>query len=234
MTLVEVMVAMLIAVLIMTGVAGGLIQSTKSAAGSMTEISVEAAVESYLEQMQSMPLSSLITPNQANNKPCTNPDGTPNWAAGGIIPTQKTNATQADDVLEWSNSGSGNPTIPSLSTFTPGITPAGVVDNLKEIPGDPNNPGSAPTGGWAAIWPKANLATANVTNPAPKTNNLHMNVWVWITDLSAPTPGASTANPNGNVQSVYGITVIYTWQSNNGFGPQYHMGVLHCIRSNLS
>ncbi|HXA14553.1 MAG TPA: prepilin-type N-terminal cleavage/methylation domain-containing protein [Opitutaceae bacterium] len=216
MTIIEVAVALSILGLVFAGVLGGLIQSRRLTEGSVAQSSAQAAVESYMEQMLSMPLASLTGSINGIN---TNTAPAPYQ-----IPTMKDETNT--DYLEISNNGSTTPTIPDLSTLTPGVTPttpAGIIDNLKEIPANPNNPGTLST--WTVIWPNAQLATSNQTNATPRTNNLHMNIWVWLTDLSGTTP---------NAQTVYGITMIYTWQFWDGFGTQYFMGSLRNIRSNAT
>jgi Tfp pilus assembly protein PilV len=227
-TLVEIITALFVLWLVIAGALAGLIQSRRLTEGSVAQSSAQAAVESYMEQMMSMPLASLIgTNNNGINTSNTNTyitatsGGTSTGSQWYVIPTQKDETNY--DGLEISNNGSSTPTIPDPSTLTPGktpITPAGVIDNLKEIPANPNAPGTLTT--WSALWPNA-LSTSIPTNTAtPRTNNLHMNIWVWLTDLSNTTP---------NAQAVYGITIIYTWQFWDGFGTQYFMGSLRNIRS---
>jgi type II secretory pathway pseudopilin PulG len=238
MTLVEVLMAMAVFALVSAGVMAGMIQSRRLTMGSVAQSSAQAAVESYMEQMESMNLQFLV--NSANSNPLI-----PTWTACYGIPTQQ-DSTTGSDPLVWSNTGTGTPSIPDITTLTPGVTPTGlgIVDNLKEIPANPNSSGSTTT--WNVVWPHANLstvwtsqaatptATVNETNSAPKTNNLHMNIWVWITDLSATNSIASSANPNAYAQTVYGITIIYTWQFWDGLGMQYFMGTLHSVRSKVS
>jgi prepilin-type N-terminal cleavage/methylation domain-containing protein len=245
MTLTEVMVAMLIFGLMSAGVVAGLVQSRRLTEGSVAQASAQAAVESYMDQLESMSLQQLLNLDSNNN---------PQWTPLYAIPTQKTeDPVTGLDPLVWSNIAAANPpaqgfgglpTIPQLSTLrlTPGVTPAGVVDNLKEIPADTNNPGAQTTwNGKTGIWPGANYGTANLPEDSngnviqPHTNNLHVNIWVWVSDLSDPNPAVdATLNPTGNAQAVYGITIIYTWQFNNGLGTQYYMGTLHTVRSSLT
>jgi type II secretory pathway pseudopilin PulG len=229
MTLVEVMVAMTILATVCAGLLGGMVQSRRLTEGSNAQASAQAAVESYLEQLENMDIHLLV-----GNAPQGAPSIIPNWAANYDIPTQQ-DSTLGGDPLRWSNTGTGSPAIPQLETLTPGVTPgtpAGIVDNLKEIPFNPNNQGVAAT--WASIWPNA-INTTNPDNSAnPKTNTLHMNIWVWVTDLTAANSNPSAANPTAFAQSVYGITIIYTWQFYDGFGTQYFMGTLHAVRSPIS
>jgi type II secretory pathway pseudopilin PulG len=251
MTLVEVMMALLIFGIVATGIIASLMQSRRLTEGSVAQANAQAAVESYMEQMENMLLSDLTSPYTNAGTQLVDAQGNPTFGALGIIPTRKTNAVAPDDVLVWSNTGSGTPTIPILivsgpgKNFTIGTTPTtnfpGVVDNLKEIPSTPNNPGAQTT--WAAIWPSANnespagappVTDPPRTTPTPHQNNMHLDIWVWVTDLTQPNAVTGTSNPNGNAQKVYGITMIYMWQYNSSAGLQYFLGTLHTIRSILS
>jgi hypothetical protein len=229
MTLVEVVVATFLLAVLSVGIFGGMIQSRRLTEGSNAQASAQAAVESYLEQLENMDIHLLL-----GNAPQNAPSIIPNWTANYDIPTQQ-DSTLGGDPLRWSNTGTGIPAIPELDTLTPGVTPttpAGIVDNLKEIPFNPSNQGASTT--WASIWPNAK-STANPDNSAnPMTNTLHMNIWVWITDLTTGNSNPSATNPNAFAQSVYGITIIYTWQFYDGFGTQYFMGTLHAVRSPIS
>jgi hypothetical protein len=235
MTLLEVMVAMFLLTLLSIGTAAALLQSRRLTEGSVAQANAQAAVESYMEQMENMTLKNLTCPNTSGGVQLVNAQGNPSFAAGGMIPTQKTNVV-ASDALVWSNTGAGIPTnIPLLSNVNPGVTPTsifpGVVDNLKEIPATPGNPGAPTT--WGALWPTANNPAPPVT-PAPSKNNLHMDIWVWVTDLTQPNASTDSTNKNGNAQTVYAITMIYMWQFNSPAGIQYFIGTLHSIRSPLS
>ena len=216
-----------------TGIAASLIQSRRLTEGSVAQANAQAAVESYMEQMENMLLTDLTCPFKNDGTQLADAQGNPTFGALGMIPTRKTNAVQPDDVLVWSNPAA----IPLLSNVTPGVTPTttfpGVVDNLKEIPSTPNNPGQLTT--WATLWPTANNATPAgappLATPNPSTNNLHMDIWVWVTDLSQPNAATGPGNKNGNAQTVYAITVIYMWRNSSG---EYFIGTLHSIRSSLS
>jgi len=84
---------------------------------------------------------------------------------------------------------------------------------------------------WPTVWPVANNYPSRAygstesggVNPSPTTltpglNDLHMNIWVWITSLTASDPKAS---------KVFVITLVYTWQVRDG-------GKLHYLRGSLS
>ena len=214
MTLVEVMVALTIVVMVFAGTLAGLVQSRRLTEGSLAQSNAQAAVASYMEQLKSMPIYQLIgDPNQTVDNAG---NYTPNLGASFSLPTIQNDSTAGADPLMTSNGTA----IPTISSLIPGQTPTGVIDNLKEVPANPSNPGSATT--WNAVWPAAQLSTANETNTTPMSNNLHVNIWVWVTDLS----GTSTY-----AQNVYGITMIYTWQFKDGLGTQYFIGTLRSVRS---
>jgi hypothetical protein len=122
----------------------------------------------------------------------------------------------------------------------------GVKDNLKNIQADTltdivsvsgsgyNTVTSARTSpvAWASIWPGDTTtggnptafptATANIATSTAYQNDLHMNLWVWVQDLS---------NTSSYAKYVYGITMIYTYQvPSNGY-MRYYVGTLRTIRS---
>jgi type II secretory pathway pseudopilin PulG len=241
MTLVEVMMAIIIFAIMATGIAATLLQSRRLTEGSVAQANAQAAVESYMEQMENMLLTDLTCPTLADGVTVLkDAQGNPTFGAFGLIPTRTNNNSTPNDPLVWSNTGSGHPAIPNLASIIPGVTHTltfpGVVDNLKEIPATPNNPGQPTT--WAALWPSAdNSAPAGApgpTTPFPSTNNLHVDIWVWVTDLTQQNAAASSTNIYGNAQTVYGITIIYMWLYNSPAGKQYYIGSLHSIRSILS
>jgi hypothetical protein len=49
-------------------------------------------------------------------------------------------------------------------------------------------------------------------------------MWVWISDLTSAT---------ANAQKIFGITVIYTWQYQDGGRSRYSMGTVHAMRSSV-
>jgi prepilin-type N-terminal cleavage/methylation domain-containing protein len=217
MTLIEVMTAVMLIAVLFTGIIGGIIQAHRIGASSVAQASVLATVESDMEQMKSMPLSQLLgSPDAYGNYPSST------WTkASWPIPTLGSDPVPANNGLVWSDPAQ----IPNPSTLVAGQNPTinnshnVIVDNLKNIIADPNNEGAATS--WSSIWPGA----IQLPGTNPKSNDLHLNIWVWVSDLS---------NPGSNVQGAYGITIIYTWQLNDGFGTKYFMGTLHAIRSTLS
>jgi type II secretory pathway pseudopilin PulG len=194
MTLVEVMVSMTILLLIMAGLIATMIQSRRMTEGSIRQNMAVNIVTSFLEQMKGMANTSLtLSP----------------------IPTQDDEATS--DPLTPST---GTP--PALNSFTPGTTPSGCVDNLKDFPMyTSGSNGAAST--WGVIWPGA-------TSPGttPYTNDLHLNIWVWVTDMSSGSSGAVTQG------TAYSVTMIYTWRVNDGGRVRFFSDEVHTIISSVS
>jgi len=91
---------------------------------------------------------------------------------------------------------------------------------------------------WPTVWPVANnypsraygtTDTAGVVNPSPTTltpglKDLHMNLWVWVTNLTANDPKAS---------KVFAITLVYTWQVRDGGTVRYQRSSLSTIRCDV-
>jgi hypothetical protein len=226
MTLVEVTLAMAILALMLGGVLATLIQTRRLTEGSVSQNSALTIVQGYVEQMKNMDLKDVV------NSP-TDPasGGVPDLDSPYYIPTRLKDppVTGADDGLDALLTSTGTP--PSLSLLTPGVTPAanpsgsGVIkDNLKNFSDTSEATGIATT--WAAIWPgrQNDPVAAEVTGTTytPRIGNLHLNMWVWVQDLSGSTAFAS---------KVYGITVIYTWQFQDGSKTRYVMGTVRSIRS---
>jgi hypothetical protein len=218
MTLVEVALALTILALALGGVLAALIQSRRLTEGSVSQNSALTIVQGYMEQMKNMELKDIVN---AAKDPASG--GVPNLGSSFTIPTRykEPPTTGADDGKDPLLTTPGTP--PSLSSLTPGVTPNGVVDNLKDFSDNSGTRGGAAT--WAATWPGAqNYPTidANVQTSAPYPGDLHLNMWVWVQDLSGTT---------ANAAQVYGITVIYTWQYVDGKKIRYVMGTVRSIRS---
>ena len=125
-------------------------------------------------------------------------------------------------------------TIPTIASINSGVTPAGVQDNLKGFDmakdldavdmSNVDDLGYATTGGltWQSAWPGA-LDYSNA-NPATTTgkNNLHLNVWVWVKDVSVSTDRAT---------KIFSITIIYTWAYTDGGRTKYMSDVVRTLRS---
>jgi hypothetical protein len=218
MTLIEVVIALSILALTLGGVLAALIQSRRLTEGSIAQNSALTIVQGYVEQMKNMELMQIVN---ATSDPASG--GTANLTSSFSIPTRykEPPTSGSDDGQDPLQTTTGTP--PDLSTFTPGVTPSGVVDNLKDFSDGSGNQGAAVS--WSSLWPGAqNYPTPSslVQTSTAYPGDLHLNMWVWIQDLS----GTST-----NATTVYGITVIYTYQVLDGARTRYVMGEIRTIRS---
>jgi Tfp pilus assembly protein PilV len=204
-TLIEATMASTILALMLGGILAGVMQSRRLTESSINATTAATIVQSYMEQIKSMPVSVMANQNSV---------GAAQLSASYSLPTQSDQATS--DPL-WTSTG----TPPALISLTPGVTPTGgVVDNLKDVANqNGGNTAGTPTT-WPLTWPRAlNPSTAP---GVPYTGDFHLNLWVWITDLSGTSPNAS---------SVYGITMVYTWQSRDGGRLRYFTNEIRAIRS---
>lgn len=228
---------MFVMTIICAGVIAGLIQSRKLTEGSIAQGSALAAAESYMEQMRGMSLAILINDtsgvlDSAQNPKPNNGNGTALGTTSYQILTELDNVTT--DSL-WTSTG----TPPDIGApgFNPSNgSPAGAIDNLKDIPSNPLNLGntlswSAPTTigttTFPAVWPNAhNYTDGNGTAfTAPSQFNIHVNFWVWVQDISV-----GTGLP-ADQHNAYAITLIYSWKFWNGIYYQTFTGSLRTIRS---
>lgn len=218
MTLVEVIISMTVLAVAMGGIFASLMQSRRLTEGSVVQNSALTIVQGYIEQMKNMELKEVVGGVDTDGVPLLNTN-----SFG--IPTQLDATTT--DTLQTST---GSP--PLLSSIVPGVTPSGVVDNLRgydilkdstDTSLDLTDSGDAATGSvvWTTAWPGAS------TYPAATTvgrTHLKMNIWVWVTDLTGSSSSA---------QRVFGVTLIYTWQYLDGGRVKYHLGTVRTIRSTV-
>ena len=215
-TLTELMVAFFILSLSISGILGVMIQSRRLTEGSVYQNTALTIVQGYLEQMKNM------NPNQIFPVP-----------AVGI------SALFNDSTVDYIQPCTG--AIPALNSITPGVTPTGlgIVDNLRgfDMAKDPSATTETSTDTqvgdttaqipWTTAWPGAVTYTTAASNGVVSTttgrSDLHLNLWVWVKDLS----GSTTAN----AKQVYGITIIYTWQYLDGGRIRYAIGSVSNIRS---
>ena len=227
MTLVEIGLAMAILAMVLGGVLAALIQSRRLTEGSVSQNSAMTIVQGYVEQIKNMDLKDVVN---SGTDPASG--GVASLTSSFFIPTRYKDppTSGSDDGLDSLQTSTGLP--PSLSQLTPGVTPAvnpatgtGVIkDNLKDFSDLSGASGSATT--WANAWPgrQNDPDSTQVTAPTltPYPGDLHLNMWVWVQDLTGSTPNAAL---------VYGITVIYTWQYRDGSRIRYIMGTVRTIRS---
>ncbi len=224
MTLSEVIVALFILSLAILGILGVQMQSRRLTEGSVYQNTALTIVQGYMEQMKNMSINSLLNPTPGT--------GVPRLNVSFFIPALFSDTT-TDNI--WASTGA----VPALSSITPGVTPigTGIVDNLRgfDMAKDPSattetsTDTSATTAqvAWTTAWPSAQAYTTATSNGVVSTttgkNDLHLNLWVWIQDLS----GTTTAN----AKQTYGITIIYTWQYLDGGRVRYAMASVRSVRS---
>jgi len=218
MTLIEVAIALSILALTLGGVLAALVQSRRLTEGSVAQNSALTIVQGYVEQMKNMELMQIVN---ATSDPASG--GVANLSGSFSIPTRykEPPTSGSDNGQDPLQTTTGTP--PALSTLTPGVTPTGVVDNLKDFPDNSGTQGA--TLAWSTLWPHAqNYPTPSslVLTSTAYPGDLHLNMWVWVQDLSGTSANAAT---------VYGITVIYTYQVLDGARTRYVMGEIRTVRS---
>jgi prepilin-type N-terminal cleavage/methylation domain-containing protein len=227
MTLVEVVTALAILAMTLTGILAIQLQSRRLTEGSVYQNTALTIVQGYLEQMKNMDLNSLVNADS---------NGNAQLSSTYTIPTM-----YSDSVNDNIKTSTG--TVPSLASLTAGTTPSGIQDNLKSFDmakdvtiGTTESMTNTDTSAgsttlrvaWTTLWPNArdysNAISSGYTTAATQTGvtDMHINLWVWITDLSNTTTYA---------QKTYGITIIYTWQFLDGARTRYAVGTVRSVRS---
>ena len=207
MSLVEVMIAALIFAMSMGGILAALIQSRRLTEGSVRQNAAVTAVQGYMEQLKRCTLIEFL--------------GTGFGQSYGV---PLVNANGAVDTL-WTSTCP----VPALASLVPGDSVSIAaseenrpVDNLRSYPFE--NATAGPPVAWANVWPNASH-TATHTRVMPASaglNDLNLNIWLWITDLSGSTP---------NALRTWGITIIYTWQYSDGRRTRYQTGTVRSLRT---
>ncbi|HEY4301367.1 MAG TPA: prepilin-type N-terminal cleavage/methylation domain-containing protein [Candidatus Didemnitutus sp.] len=226
MTLVEVVTALAILAMTLTGILAIQLQSRRLTEGSVYQNTAITIVQGYLEQMKNMDLNSLINADS---------NGNPQLSSTYTIPSM-----YSDSVTDSIKTSTGS--VPSLASLTAGTTPTGVQDNLKSFDmakdvtigttesmtnTDTSAGSTTQKVAWTTLWPNArdysNAISSGYTTAATLTGltDMHLNLWVWITDL----------HNSGYAQKTYGITIIYTWQFLDGNRTRYSVGTVRSIRS---
>jgi Tfp pilus assembly protein PilV len=223
MTLVEVVTALAILAMTLTGILAIQMQSRRLTEGSVYQNTAITVVQGYLEQMKNMDLNSLVHADS---------NGNPQLGTTFAIPT-----LYSDSVPDNIKTSTG--AIPALASITPGTTPAGVQDNLKsfdmakdiragETMTSTDTSATTLQIPWSTLWPGAldytNASSFGLISANTGTTDMHLNLWVWVTDLSGTTTYA---------QKTYGITIIYTWQFLDGNRIRYTVGSVRSVRSSV-
>lgn len=242
MTLVEVVVAIAIMAMLSLGILSVLMQSRRLTEGSIYQETANTIASGYMEQMRSMDLAVLCNYDTNGNAQLT-----ASYTIPTLYPQPDSGVEATSDPLATTP---GSP--PAPSSIVLGTTPTGTVDNLKSFDmsktATAGNVSAVDTSGsgvnavtttttWPLLWPNALNYPASTTgttsttaqNPTPTTttpgiNDLHLNLWVWVTDLSGTSASAT---------KVYGITLYYTWQYRDGNRVRYAMNTLRTIRSSV-
>lgn len=220
MTLIEVMFAVAVLLLALGGLLATFMQSRRLTEGSVYQNAAVTIVQGYIEQMKNMDIGQMVGGYDSSGNPQLN-------TGSFVIPVYYSDAT-----VDSIKTSTGTP--PTIAMINSGVTPTGAQDNLKGFDMAKNlaatNMNSTDTlsysstaqGAWTSVWPGAlDYTTAN---PATTTGltDLHLNVWVWITDVSAPAQRST---------KIYAITVIYTWAYTDGGRVRYATDLVRTLRS---
>ena len=232
MTLIEVMFALGIFSLLALGILRAFLQTRRLTEGSVYQSTAQTIAIGYMEQLKTTSINSIRNsssgvanlgtsfPILASFDNLTNDNL---WTSTGTPPTFSSSPMGI--------TVSGTYYAPGV---TP--SGAGFVDNLRSFDMSTSTTtttvlgtaaftnGSSPSN-WTTIWPGANStylaamdsnAVAVGGTPAgppydystrhPDNNDLHLNIWVWVEDLSIA----------GTASNVYRITLIYTYQFVDG------------------
>ena len=224
MTLIEVIMALAVMLILIAGVLATFVQSRRLSAASIAQSCATTIVEGYIEQLKNIPLFQFINGGGAQSE-------VPQLGTSFVLPTMK------DQVAghAWIQLATTPSTVSAATMLnaTPGTTPANVVDNLQSF--DMDNRSATGTTTWALAWPNArnyppSPPATPVTTPAtptyvaniPGLNDLRMNFWVQISDLTPTAPPKSKA---------YGILIVYTYQYIDGGKVKYVQNSVRTIRS---
>ena len=210
MTLVEVVTALGVMSIMMAGILAALMQSRRLASSSIAQNCAITIVQGYIEQLKNMPLQEFVNADAADVQ------DNPHLTTSFLLPTMK---DQSNTEVQLSTTPS-TVSLSTLTSATPGVTPANVVDNLQTFAMDSQTAVGAST--WAVAWPGANTTLTPYPSDPPGKTDLRMNFWVQITDL---TPTASSKC------KAYGMVIVYTWQYLDGGRVKYSMDTVRSIRS---
>jgi prepilin-type N-terminal cleavage/methylation domain-containing protein len=251
-SLVEVMISIVVLSILTMGILATLLQSRRATEGSIYQVTATTVATGYLEQLKTMNLASLANIDssgiaqlgtsypiptlypqpdantEATSDPLYTSIGSPPAITSLTLGTTPTGGTIVDNLKSFDmakNAGDANINVKDTSNTA---TVGGTTTNINSV---------AIYTTWPLVWPGAQnypattmgTVTTTTVNPTPTTttpglNDLHMNIWVWITDLSGTTT---------NAQKVYGIRMYYQWQYQDGKKTRYAIDSLYAIRSSV-
>jgi type II secretory pathway pseudopilin PulG len=218
MTLVEVMFAVAILTIAVGGILATFMQSRRLTEGSVYQNAALTIVQGYVEQIKNMELTQMVGGADANGNPALN-------TGSYSIPVYYDRNTP--DALQTST---GTP--PTISAINSGVTPTGVVDNLKTfdmakdldavamVNVDDLAYATTDQVTWPSVWPGAQNYPATTVRAGKA--DLHLNVWVWVKDVSVTAHRSS---------KIYSITLIYTWAYRDGGRTRYVTDMVRSLRS---
>src|SRR5690606_22934846 len=196
MTLVEVAVGSTVLALLSIGILAAFLQSRRLTEGSIYQNAALTAIQGYLEQIKSIEFAEIP------------------YYDGNVLKrpsSTEVNHVSDDDVIytvvdqntpDPLRISPGSP--PDLSTLTPGVTPEGVIDNIKVL--------------------DVNGTDGRDGRPDVPEDDLHLNVWVWVQPLETGL---------GDVSPARAITLIYTWQFRDGTKVRQTIGSVRTVRSEV-
>ncbi len=222
MTLVEVMFATGVLTIALGGILATFLQSRRLTEGSVYQNAALTIIQGYIEQMKNMDLGQMLgsttTDSNGNPIPATGSYSIPVYFDKNTLDSIKTSTCA----------------LPSITSINNGVTPAGVQDNLKGFDmakdldatdlsnTDDLSYSTTTQATWASVWPGAtDYTTANPPTGTGK-NHLHLNVWLWVRDVSVPSQRSNR---------IYSITLIYTWAYSDGGRTRFVTDTVQCMRS---
>jgi len=218
MTLVELMFAVGVVTIAVGGVLATFLQSRRLTEGSVYQNAALTIVQGYIEQIKNMDICQMVGGSDSSGNPSLN-------TGSYSIPVLYDKNTP--DALQTST---GTP--PTIAKINAGVTPTGVVDNLKTFDMakdldavdmtnvDDLTYSTTAQVAWSSVWPGAQNYPATTVKSGR--NDLHLDVWVWIKDE------AVTAHRSSKI---YSITLIYTWAYTDGGRVRYVTDTVRCLRS---
>ena len=205
-TLIEVMIASLVLTLVMFSSMNVLLQNRKVTETSIFQNAAMTVVQGYMEQVKEAKFSTVCYYKDGVLVPANTDDpieGLTSEQRAKAIKTYLNNTDvdtigneDGETITDYLMISSGTPI--AVTNVTPGgTTPNGVIDNYKII---------------------------DVNQTAAKEDDLHLRIWVWVDDISAPTIDAT---------QVRSIKLIYQWKMTNNPKARWYVGAARTMRSSV-